>query len=129
MDQGEGDLGARMARAAAARLADHAQVLITGTDCPALDAAVLRAAATVLATHDVVLVPALDGGYVMVGLRAGRDGLLTAMFDGLPWSTPALLDATRERLAAGGWRHAELPPLADIDEPADLQHLPPGWRA
>jgi uncharacterized protein len=129
MAQGEGDLGARMARAAAARLADHARVLITGTDCPALDAAVLRAAATALVTHDTVLVPALDGGYVLVGLRAGCEGLLPALFDELPWSTPALMDATRARLSAGGWRHAELPPLADIDEPADLQHLPPGWCA
>jgi glycosyltransferase A (GT-A) superfamily protein (DUF2064 family) len=128
MDQGPGDLGERMARAAAARLAGHPAVLIVGTDCPALDAAVLRAAAAALDAHDAVLVPAWDGGYVLVGLRAGRAGLLPALFDGLPWSTPALLEATRQRLAAGGWRHAELPPLADIDEPADLRHLPAGWR-
>jgi hypothetical protein len=25
-------------------------------------------------------------------------------------------------------RWAELTPVADIDEPADLAHLPPGWR-
>jgi len=129
MDQGEGDLGARMARAAAARLAEQPRVLIVGTDCPALDAAVLRAAAAMLDAHDAVLVPALDGGYVLVGLRAGGDGLLQALFDSLPWSTPGLLHATRARLAAAGLRHAELPALADIDEPPDLRHLPPGWLA
>ncbi len=34
---------------------------------------------------------------------------------------------TRERLRAAGLRWAELPPVADIDEPADLAHLPAGW--
>jgi len=36
---------------------------------------------------------------------------------------------TRERLRAAGLRWAELAPVADIDEPADLAHLPPGWLA
>jgi glycosyltransferase A (GT-A) superfamily protein (DUF2064 family) len=35
---------------------------------------------------------------------------------------------TRQRLAAAGLRHAELPVLPDIDEPADLQHLPAHLR-
>jgi hypothetical protein len=34
---------------------------------------------------------------------------------------------TRARLAAAGLAHAELPAVADIDEPADLALLPPGW--
>jgi hypothetical protein len=34
---------------------------------------------------------------------------------------------TRERAAACGARLAELAPVADIDEPDDLVHLPPGW--
>lgn len=41
----------------------------------------------------------------------------------MPWSTPQVLALTRERLRAAGLRHAELPPLHDIDEPADLVHL------
>jgi len=36
---------------------------------------------------------------------------------------------TRERLRAAGLRWAELPPVADIDDPADLVHLPAGWLA
>jgi rSAM/selenodomain-associated transferase 1 len=61
LDQGEGDLGARMAHAFAALLPRHARVLVVGTDCPALDAAVLHAADAALAVHDAVFVPALDG--------------------------------------------------------------------
>jgi glycosyltransferase A (GT-A) superfamily protein (DUF2064 family) len=64
---------------------------------------------------------------VLVGLRADRQPLLPLLFDDMPWSTPGLMAATRARLAAAGAVHAELPPLADVDEPGDLQHLPPGW--
>jgi len=34
---------------------------------------------------------------------------------------------TRQRLQTLRLSHVELAPLADIDEPADLQHLPAGW--
>jgi glycosyltransferase A (GT-A) superfamily protein (DUF2064 family) len=45
------------------------------------------------------------------------------------WSHARVMAQTRERLAALGLRHAELPLLHDIDEPADLVHLPADWRA
>ena len=45
----------------------------------------------------------------------------------MPWSTPQVMALTRERLAAADLRHTELPTVHDIDEPADLAHLPPGW--
>jgi uncharacterized protein len=53
-DQGEGDLGARMARAAHRALASHARVLLIGADCPALTAQHLRDAAAALTSHDAV---------------------------------------------------------------------------
>ena len=121
-DQGDGDLGQRMARAIDRGLGTHHRVILIGTDAPALDANVLRAAATALETHDAVFVPALDGGYVLVGLRRPMPWL----FENMPWSTSEVMQRTRERLA--GVAHAELAPLADLDVPADLVHLPPGWR-
>jgi glycosyltransferase A (GT-A) superfamily protein (DUF2064 family) len=39
------------------------------------------------------------------------------------------MQETRDRLAAAGLSWVELSPLADIDEPADLQHVPPAWLA
>jgi glycosyltransferase A (GT-A) superfamily protein (DUF2064 family) len=36
---------------------------------------------------------------------------------------------TRLHLAAAGMSHAELDTLSDIDEAADLVHLPADWRA
>lgn len=123
-EQGEGDLGARMARALQRALAAHEEVLLIGTDAPALDAAVLRAARERLADHDAVLVPAFDGGYALIGLRR----FMPALFEAMPWSTPQVLARTRERLHAAGLRHAELAPLHDIDVPADLVHLRgPAW--
>jgi len=122
-DQGDGDLGARMARALARALDTDGRALLIGTDAPALDAAALRAAAEALVSHDAVFVPALDGGYALVGVTRAAD----ALFDGIAWSTPRVMAATRERLRALAWTRAELPPVADIDEPADLAHLLPGW--
>lgn len=123
--QGEGDLGARMHRALARHLRSHPQALLIGTDAPALDAAVLRQAAHALQQQDAVFVPALDGGYALVGLRQAD----ARCFDGMQWSHARVMADTRERLRAAGLRWAELPPVADIDEPADLVHLPADWRA
>jgi hypothetical protein len=115
-DQGDGDLGERMARAAKRHI-DHGEaVLLTGTDCPGLDAGRLRAAAARLAHHDAVLHPAEDGGYPLLGLNAFHPGL----FADMPWSTPAVARLTRERMAALGWRVWEGETLRDIDTPEDL---------
>lgn len=123
-DQGDGDLGARMQRALERALTAHAGALLIGTDAPALDAAVLRAAHAALKAHDAVLVPAHDGGYVLIGLRR----IEPRLFADMPWSTPQVLALTRERLRGSGLRWAELPALHDIDEPADLAHLAGrGW--
>lgn len=123
-EQGDGDLGARMSRALECALATHERALLIGTDAPALDAAYLHAARDRLADHDAVLGPAVDGGYTLIGLRRFEPSL----FEAMPWSTPQVLAITRERLRAAGLRHAELPPLHDIDEPADLVHLHgPAW--
>ena len=62
-----GDLGARMLAAIAA---GAGATLVIGTDCPAFTADHLRAAASALHDGaDVVLIPAEDGGYVLIGAR------------------------------------------------------------
>lgn len=124
-DQCAGDLGARMAAAFAQAAPGDGAALLMGTDAPALDALMLRGAARALAAQDVdaVFVPALDGGYALIGLRRPAPSL----FDEIAWSTPSVMAQTRIRLALAGLRHVELPPIADIDEAADLAHLPSGW--
>ncbi len=123
--QDGGDLGARMANTFAQTLAEDpaTPLLLMGSDAPALNAALLQQAAAALREHAAVFVPAFDGGYALVGLQAA----VPALFSDMVWSTPQVMADTRARLAAAGVTHLELPAVADIDEPADLTHLPPGW--
>jgi uncharacterized protein len=125
--QGEGDLGARMGRAIDRAFEDDAtappRVLLVGTDAPALDAAMLREAAAALEAFDAVFVPAHDGGYALLGLARPAPGLFAEM----QWSTSRVMSQSRLRMARDGLRHTELAPLHDVDEPADLVHLPAGW--
>jgi uncharacterized protein len=111
--QPDGDLGDRMLGAIAA---NNGQTIVIGTDCPALTAEHLRAAAAALDDADVVLIPAEDGGYVLIGARAVHLDL----FSGIAWGTSAVLAQTRARIAALGLKALELPPLWDVDTEADL---------
>jgi rSAM/selenodomain-associated transferase 1 len=122
-EQPKGDLGVRLA-SVARRVAEAGErVLLAGTDCPALDAGTFRLAAASLDRSDAVMLPTFDGGYALLGLRR----FSAAVFDSIPWSTPAVADATRERLHGLGWRLDVGPLVHDIDEPGDLRWLPYGW--
>ena len=52
-----------------------------------------------------------------------------ALFSNMPWSTARVMQLTRERLAQLHLTHVELPTLHDVDEPADLVHVPAEWLA
>ena len=121
--QGEGDLGQRMDRALTKALRHHGRAIVIGTDAPQLDACAIEAAAQALSDHDAVFVPALDGGYALIGLTRAHPYLFTDM----PWSTPQVMVETRSRAKQAGLRWKELAPVADIDEPVDLVHVPAGW--
>ena len=108
--QPDGDLGARMLAAFAG------PTLVIGTDCPALTSQHLRAAADALHQVDVVLIPATDGGYVLIGARKTYPNL----FAGIAWGTDTVLAETRQRVAALGLKAIELAPLWDVDTEADL---------
>ena len=111
--QSEGDLGARMLAATA----DSGRpTLVIGADCPALTPAHLRDAAGALADADVVLIPAEDGGYVLIGARAAQPQL----FSGITWGTSTVLQETKARIFALQLTSAELPALWDLDTEADL---------
>ena len=118
--QCDGDLGARMLHAAVTALAATPRVIIIGADCPALTAGDLQRAASALANgEDAVLIPAEDGGYVLIGLKWWD----ARLFTDIAWGTDQVMAATRERLAALAWRWREFPPAWDIDRPADFERL------
>ena len=118
-DQGDGDLGARMARAVAASISAGDAVLVIGSDCPALRAGDLHEAAAELAGHDVVLGPAEDGGYVLLG--AART--VPPIFERVDWGSGTVLARTRHKLAAAGIEWHELRTLWDVDRPEDYVRL------
>ena len=117
-----GSLGARMRHAFAEAFAAGAgRVVIIGTDCPGLTAAVLRQAFDQLATHDLVAGPATDGGYYLLGMSE----LHSDLFTNKQWSTATVLADTLADAARLGLRVAQLPTLADVDSGRDLA----AWRS
>jgi rSAM/selenodomain-associated transferase 1 len=121
--QPEGDLGHRLATAIDwAFDQGYGAALVIGTDCPDLDAAILNQGLAALAAGaDLVLGPAQDGGYYLLGLTAPQPTL----FEGIAWSTSAVLAQTEAQAQRLQLTSAYLPTLVDIDTPEDLVHLPP----
>lgn len=116
--QPAGDLGQRM-HAAMTESPTPAGTLVIGTDCPVLTPARLRQAAAALRDSDAVVLPAEDGGYVLIGLRQPA----ADVFANVDWGTDRVMAQTRQRLQALGWHWSEPATLWDVDRPADFDRL------
>lgn len=115
--QPDGDLGVRMLAAATG---SSGPVLVIGTDCPALTESHLRSAAAALCDGtDVVLIPAEDGGYVLLGTRKPQPSL----FANIAWGESMVLAETRARIIEHRLMLVERPPLWDVDTEDDLARL------
>lgn len=123
-DQGEGDLGARLARAAELTIERGETVLLVGTDCVEMSAVLLRTAAAALQRYDAVLYPTADGGYALLGLTRYHPTL----FSDIAWSTDTVAFDTTCRIVRLGWSLYQGTMLHDIDVPADLVRLPSTWQ-
>ena len=121
--QVNGDLGLRMLTASQNALKKFDRVLLTGTDCPSLTIQQIQSAAQQLQQYDTVMIPAFDGGYVLLGLKQ----VDAHLFSDMTWSVSDVATVTKERIKDLCWSLELLEPLADIDEPDDLQYLPVGW--
>ena len=123
-DQGEGELGARLARASERALKNAESVLLIGTDCVEMSGDLLREAAQALQEHDAIIHCTADGGYALLGLRRFSPFL----FSDMPWSTDAVASTTIDRIGQLGWSVHFGQLLHDVDEPQDLKCLPDQWR-
>ncbi|MDQ2954541.1 MAG: TIGR04282 family arsenosugar biosynthesis glycosyltransferase [Pseudomonadota bacterium] len=112
--QPDGDLGQRMLAAFEA-----GAKLVIGTDCPALTPAHLRDAATSLQDNDVAIIPAEDGGYVLIAMTKPQP----ALFRDIAWGGSQVMQETRRRASTSGLNMHEFAPLWDIDHPEDLDRL------
>ncbi len=124
IDQGRGDLGARMGRAVART---HGPLAIIGCDAPEVSFEDLRAAFAALKGADAAFGPASDGGYWLVGLAQRRAA--PHLFEGVRWSTKHALADTKASLPTH-FRVAALPVRRDVDTLADLRGIGPRafWR-
>ena len=69
--------------------------------------------------NQVVMVPALDGGYVALGLTEHAPEL----FCNIPWGNETVARETAQRIEQLGWSSEYFPAEADIDRPDDLKYL------
>ena len=115
------DLGQRMYHAFQ-ELLDTASdgALIIGTDCLDLTPMHLQDAARSLADHELVLIPALDGGYALIGCTTIHPGL----FRNLRWSTDQVYRQTMVNAERLKYRIRSLESVRDIDTLQDLEHYP-----
>jgi uncharacterized protein len=116
--QSEGDLGVRLNTSVHTEFSHGARRLfLLGGDCPELNRSYLDDAAAQLDTHDLVLGPAIDGGYVLLGLKAPHPGL----FMKIAWSTSKVLPQTLAAAASLALTTSQLTTLEDVDDLASLK--------
>lgn len=95
------------------------RVILMGSDCIELSLPVLEKVNRKLDTHELVIIPAEDGGYVLIAARGHIDARL---FESIDWGTHRVLRQTLDRIMQCGIDACILNPLRDIDRYADLQH-------
>jgi uncharacterized protein len=120
--QSDGDLGARMEQVFAMlwRLG-HRNIVLIGSDLPALPLQILNDAFMRLARKEVrvVLGPSRDGGYYLIGMNQ----LAPEIFDNMTWSHDRVLADTTVRLDGLGLSYSMLPTWFDLDVAEDFQQL------
>jgi len=121
--QAGGDLGARLTAAFDRERALGAGVtLAVGSDHPALSRRSLRLLFERVARgKDAALIPARDGGYCAIALSSAVEP--DTVFRDVPWSTPATLEATLDRMKNAGLSVALGETAYDVDGPEDLELL------
>ena len=97
------------------------KVVAIGSDSPDLPVSFLREAFEELDSHDAVVGPSSDGGYYLIGFSV--DSFAPEAFDGIAWSTSAVLGETRMKLKKHGLGVHLLPQWHDVDTCSDLDGL------
>jgi rSAM/selenodomain-associated transferase 1 len=117
-DQTGRDLGERMSHAIKISLEKYKHVILIGTDAPSLDNVLIEQAISTLRTDSkTVIVPAEDGGYVLIGMS----GHYQEIFLAVPWGTDRVMKKTRGNIIALGLKVNELSARWDIDRVEDYR--------
>lgn len=122
--QPEGDLGRRMHAALRSAFgAGTERAVLFGSDHPTLPPDHLEEMLASLDAADVSLGPTEDGGYYALALRRRAWPEGKALFEGIGWSTPSVLEQTLERARRLDLAVHRGPAWYDVDEPGDLPRL------
>jgi len=109
-----------MAYAMQQSLDSCARAIIIGTDCTELTSSHIKNIINDLKNgYEASLIPAFDGGYVLIGLRQFDESLFTQ----IDWGSGSVMSQTTERLNNLGWNWKEHPCLNDVDRKEDVERL------
>lgn len=130
VDQGDGDLGDRVARGLRDSIERGAKrIVVVGSDCPALSPDIIVAGFHVLTSHDVALGPAADGGFYLLGINADLAPRLSLLLADLPWGTDGARSVLERNAMRHGIRIGRLPLLSDVDRLGDIDPMRWPWLA
>ncbi|HUP61005.1 MAG TPA: TIGR04282 family arsenosugar biosynthesis glycosyltransferase [Thermoanaerobaculia bacterium] len=115
------DLSERLSMAFSERFFFHRtqKIVAIGVDDPTLARSLIDYAFALLDSVEWIVGPAADGGYYLIGCRAGAFD--PEVFLGIEWGTSSVLSATLAKIRAIERSVAVLPQRYDIDVAADLQ--------
>jgi rSAM/selenodomain-associated transferase 1 len=101
--------------------AGYESVALMNSDSPTIPSSILSEAVAQLARPGdrIAIAPADDGGYCLIGLKRPH----WRIFEGIAWSTAAVLAQTLERAAELGVEVARMPSWYDIDDAASLRRI------
>jgi 2-phospho-L-lactate guanylyltransferase (CobY/MobA/RfbA family) len=94
------------------------RLLLIGSDIPSITTCILEKGFESLDTSGCVIVPALDGGFYLIGFR--QDTFPGDIFDDISWSTRRVLQQTENKLANQECTFEKLTRLRDMDRFDDI---------
>jgi len=117
------DLGERLVVAFSERVVFQPTeaIVAIGVDDPALTRQHVLCAFRLLESCEWVVGPAADGGYYLIGCRAGA--FHPSVFEKIDWGTSRVFGQTEESIRALGATLAVLPERFDLDRAEDLERL------
>lgn len=94
-EQEGSNLGERMCNTFVELSRDFQKIAIIGSDCPNVSTKQLEEVERALDIHDVVIIPAEDGGYVLIAMRSDSvDKVEGNWLQGVRWGGSAALEDT-----------------------------------
>ncbi len=97
----------------------YSPVVLVGSDIPTIQPQIFHRSLALLKDNDICFGPSRDGGYYLVGASSR----VSAVFQGIPWSTSRVLELTMEKVAMAGLKAGLLEELNDNDNIEDLKIL------